>query len=106
MTHQFRKRPVLVLAEQFNPNAKPVHDITLPAGVRRTDYREVAMLLSTSGCSRRGLWSWHVLGVIETLDGLMVVEPGDWVITGVQGERYPCKPDIFAATYEVCGETQ
>jgi hypothetical protein len=31
----------------------------------------------------------------------MTVSPGDWIITGVQGEHYPCKPDIFAATYEL-----
>jgi hypothetical protein len=37
---------------------------------------------------------------IETLEGTMRAAPGDWIITGVQGERYPCKPDIFAATYE------
>jgi len=37
---------------------------------------------------------------IETLEGTMVADPGDWIITGVQGEQYPCKPDIFAATYE------
>ena len=30
----------------------------------------------------------------------MVASPGDWIITGVKGERYPCKPDIFEATYE------
>jgi hypothetical protein len=30
----------------------------------------------------------------------MSVAPGDWIITGVQGEHYPCKPEIFAATYE------
>lgn len=37
---------------------------------------------------------------IQTLEGVMVASPGDWIITGVKGERYPCKPDIFAATYE------
>lgn len=37
---------------------------------------------------------------IQTLEGLMDVSPGDWVITGVKGEKYPCKPDIFEATYE------
>lgn len=37
---------------------------------------------------------------IHTLEGTMVGEPGDWLITGVKGEQYPCKPDIFAATYE------
>lgn len=39
-------------------------------------------------------------GYIHTLEGGHTVCPGDWIITGVQGERYPCKPDIFAATYE------
>ena len=38
--------------------------------------------------------------LIETLEGTMRAEVGDWIITGVKGERYPCKPDIFAATYE------
>ncbi len=37
---------------------------------------------------------------IVTLEGTMQAEPGDWIITGVKGEVYPCKPDIFEATYE------
>lgn len=37
---------------------------------------------------------------IETLEGTMRANVGDWIITGVKGERYPCKPDIFEATYE------
>ena len=37
---------------------------------------------------------------IETLEGVMHAEPGDWIITGVNGERYPCKPEIFEKTYE------
>ena len=37
---------------------------------------------------------------IQTLEGTMRADPGDWIITGVKGEQYPCKPDIFAATYE------
>ena len=40
------------------------------------------------------------LPVIETLEGTMTASPGDWIIKGVQGEFYPCKPEIFAATYE------
>ena len=38
--------------------------------------------------------------VIKTLEGDMVGEVGDWLITGVEGEQYPCKPRIFEATYE------
>jgi len=45
-------------------------------------------------------------GWIDTLEGGHVVTPGDWIITGVQGEHYPCKPDIFAATYENAADLQ
>ena len=38
--------------------------------------------------------------VISTLEGDMIASPGDWIITGVNGEQYPCKPDIFDKTYE------
>jgi len=38
--------------------------------------------------------------VITTLEGIHLVSWGDWIIQGVQGELYPCKPDIFEATYE------
>ena len=37
---------------------------------------------------------------IPTLEGVMHAEAGDWIITGVHGEQYPCKPDIFEKTYE------
>ena len=39
-------------------------------------------------------------GTIPTLEGWHIVCPGDWIITGIKGEHYPCKPDIFEATYE------
>lgn len=42
--------------------------------------------------------------VISTLEGDMVAQKGDYIIKGVQGEFYPCKPDIFNATYEVVSE--
>ncbi len=37
---------------------------------------------------------------IHTLEGMMEISDGDWIITGIAGERYPCKPDIFEKTYE------
>jgi hypothetical protein len=37
--------------------------------------------------------------MIDTLEGKMRADPGDWIITGPAGEQYPCKPDIFDATY-------
>jgi hypothetical protein len=42
--------------------------------------------------------------VISTLEGDMKANPGDWIITGVNGEVYPCKPDIFEKTYEPVDE--
>lgn len=46
-------------------------------------------------------WSLGLDGLfIKTLEGEMRASPGDWIIRGVAGELYPCKPDIFAATYE------
>lgn len=54
-----------------------------------------------------GLPRWHQdyvwgdkRGWVNTLEGGHIVNPGDWIITGVKGEHYPCKPDIFEATYE------
>ena len=54
-----------------------------------------------------GLPRWHQdyawgdkRGWVNTLEGGHIVTPGDWIITGVKGEHYPCKPDIFEATYE------
>lgn len=41
---------------------------------------------------------------IQTLEGVMHANAGDWIITGVKGECYPCKPDIFEATYEAVEE--
>lgn len=41
---------------------------------------------------------------IKTKEGLMEASPGDWIIKGVKGELYPCKPDIFAATYDEAPE--
>ena len=38
--------------------------------------------------------------LINTLEGIMRAAPGDWIITGIKGEKYPCKPDIFEKTYD------
>jgi hypothetical protein len=38
---------------------------------------------------------------IETLEGVMLASPGDWIIRGIKGEFYPCKPDVFEATYDL-----
>jgi hypothetical protein len=45
-----------------------------------------------------------VHGFISTLEGEHTVCPGDWIITGVKGEHYPCKPDIFELMYEIVND--
>jgi len=77
---RYRKKPVVVEAEQFWPEEQP-----WPAGVEATD--------GADGRSTTGY-------LIDTLEGRHDVTPGDFIITGVAGERYPCKPQIFEATYE------
>jgi len=41
--------------------------------------------------------------IVQTLEGPLRAVPGDWIITGIRGEQYPCKPDGFAKTYEPIG---
>lgn len=78
---KFRKRPIVIEAFQWNGEPSKV---VLP-------YYEI---------DSKGNWVPTNNGQINTLEGTMIVTPGDWIITGVNGERYPCKPDIFEKTYE------
>lgn len=78
---RFRKKPVEIEAMQYDG--------------RNTT--EVAEWLAESGVKVG--WS-NAEMVIPTLEGRMHATPGDWIIRGVQGEFYPCKPDIFEQTYE------
>lgn len=119
-TGKFRKKPVVIEAAQWFKNGDHPEDYAddtqgMINGVQRTisgDYRrerswEGGIVRyfrhpSVSGekpCEHCGQ-TMHVHGWIDTMEGGHIVCPGDWIITGVKGERYPCKPDIFAATYE------
>jgi hypothetical protein len=73
---KFRKKPVVIEAEQFFPERVP-----WPAGVLCEPEKRLGYFINTP-------------------EGPFQVTPRDWIITGVKGERYPCKPDIFEATYE------
>ena len=93
MTTKYRKKPVVIDAVQFTEAVRDAYLFDgqpLPDGVVRG--------ASTLHPPTRKVWSARFY--IETLEGRMEVSLGDWIITGVKGERYPCKPDIFAATYE------
>ena len=103
---KYRKKPVVVEAIQWNVpdengKVKLAKDCKDHPKVRPTSYLEVSEMLGTAGCSQEEpYWDWSVMGVIDTLEGKHIVRPGDYIIKGVKGEFYPCKPDIFEQTYE------
>ena len=87
----FRKRPVVIEARQLPP--APIADYATPHALQPlADWCKGAILTNTSTA--------EFCIDIQTLEGTMRATPGDWIIRGVHGEFYPCKPDIFAATYE------
>lgn len=84
---RYRKKPVVIEAYQVS---QPTDDNTRPIPQWLLDaIRAVNVRPFTDG---------HL--EIYTLEGVMRADIGDWIIRGVKGELYPCKPDIFEATYE------
>ena len=79
---RYRKKPVTIEAEQYN-------------GMDPLSWADRGEPFFTTVEDGVGIRLY-----IKTLEGDHLVSPGDWVITGVKGEKYPCKPDIFEATYE------
>lgn len=80
---RFRKKPVVIDAIQWDGN----------------NLADVDTIADTHGAHRVFIVDQYRLA-IETLEGTMTADVGDWIIRGVQGELYPCKPDIFEQTYE------
>jgi hypothetical protein len=75
---KYRKKPVIVEAEIYRLGLEDGFDIKYPEEQHLADKKPY----------------------INTLEGKMYINNGDYIITGIKGERYPCKPDIFEATYE------
>ena len=110
---KFRKKPVTIEAMEFGPTAPDAHALsgwmednlcpflignaTEPETLRYPDQIE-----GDNSRPDKGHYIDPATGdlMIRTLEGDMRAIPGDWIIRGVQGEFYPCKPDIFEATYE------
>ena len=99
---RFRKKPVVIEAVQWFKNGDHPfdYDADPPSGegkvVRYFRRPDLDGLTPCRHCSV----PVQEHGWIDTLEAGHRVCPGDWIITGVKGERYPCKPDIFWATYE------
>lgn len=83
MAEKYRKKPIVVEATQWQPGV-------VIEGVMEDAFRDGPH----EGCK---------FAMIHTLEGCHMVQPGDYIIKGIKGELYPCKPDIFAQTYEPLG---
>ncbi len=83
---KYRKKPIVVEAVQYQGagNVTEIADWICSAF-------ESGVLAATNGCDPL---------IVRTPSGPITVSPGDWIIEGVNGELYPCKPDIFEKTYE------
>jgi hypothetical protein len=86
----FRKKPVVIEARQLG------RDYDEDLDIMRWCHGEIIPFEHSS--------EDPALFTIGTLEGPLSARPGDWIIRGVKGEFYPCKPDIFAATYEPVDE--
>lgn len=87
MNRKFRKKPVEIEAIQFTGEFSNYDELCDWSGITFPANSTI------NGEGAREMF-------IDTLEGRMRVDQKDWVIRGVQGEFYPCKPDIFEATYE------
>lgn len=117
---KFRKKPVVIEATQWFKNGDHPLDYskdhegldggeirTFTAAERKANKWEGDVVRyfrhpnvdGLTACKHCGK-TMHAHGWIDTLEGGHIVCPGDWVIQGVKGEMYPCKPDIFEETYE------
>ena len=84
---RFRKKPVVIEAFRVHPDDGHTRQLP-PAWLVQAILAETVLPIEGGGMD------------IKTLEGTMRADVGDWIILGVGGELYPCKPDIFAATYE------
>lgn len=85
---KFRKKPVVIEAVQFTGRSQEINDF-----IEATQYENLCSI-------GIGLDGEPSEVMIKTLEGTMTANIGDWIIRGIKGEYYPCKPEIFESTYE------
>lgn len=90
---RWRKKPVSIEAVQLGPDTRKA----ILDWIAEKDGQALEIRSSSLGGPTGSI-------LIHTLEGDHRADPGDWIIRGVKGEFYPCKPDIFEATYELDGE--
>ena len=87
---KWRKKPIIIEAEQWQTH------LTAPNAIVSNFVDEYS---GNTLCKICDIEMRHH-GWIKTIEGGLVVCPGDWIITGIAGEHYPCKPHIFSILYE------
>lgn len=99
---KFRKKPVIISAFQWFPKL-PHKVYTDSMNIKYRIWEGGVYELSEGQLYDKGLRFVKPVKsqiVVETLEGRYEVTPGDWIVTGIKGEIYPVKPDIFEQTYE------
>lgn len=97
---KFRKRPVVIEAFQMTEERRS-NNVDWPNWLHQAwnaPIGEGALFIDDDDISRKRL-------CLGTLEGVHRVAWDDWIIRGIKGELYPCKPDIFSATYESVEES-
>lgn len=92
---RYVKKPVVIDAVQWDGTEVAADALVgqIKAGGGDAHYDVVSTAAPSDG-------QWERRLLIRTLEGWLIASPGDWIIRGIKGEFYPCKPDIFAQTYE------
>jgi hypothetical protein len=90
--NMYRKKPVVIEARQLSEDRDRTGELALWCGAHQIHFTY-----------RNGTPLPHI--DIATAEGTMTADPGDWIIKGVKGEFYPCKPDIFELTYDPVEES-
>lgn len=98
---KYRKKAVVIDAVQWFPPGDDRHDPSMVVHrkgntVDPPDYRQTGDLFQFSTIKGMG----EDIFMLRTLNGDVKIDPGEYIVTGVQGEKYPCKPDIFEAIHE------
>jgi len=93
--NKFKKKPIVIEAIQFK-DAGNIPEVEL------TMYAKPDGLSTCTHCGKKLIKH----GSVKTLEGYHIACPNDWIIRGIKGEHYPCKPDIFEATYDKVKEDE
>jgi len=100
----YRKRPVVIEAMQLTGSSGEIHAVyQWVENNTQGSFDPLDPITPGSGVSIDPSTGFML---IATLEGVMQAKPGDYIIRGIQGEFYPCKPDIFEASYEPAEVTE